>query len=303
MDNKVLSQENKQENTEKILIITGMSGAGKSRTIGALEDIGYYCVDNLPPSMFAQLIADRRRAERLPAKIALVADIRGGVDSLSIILAALADIKELGIDYQLVFLEAEDAVLVRRYKETRRPHPLAADGRSILASIQEERRILSELRGYADIVIDTTDLINQSLTRHISELFGGNFTAGPVISVVSFGFKYGLPIDADLVIDVRFITNPYYIPELKPLTGLDEKVKSFVLEDNITKEFMRRYMRLIRFLLPQYFSEGKKHVSLAVGCTGGRHRSVALAVAISKKLKGYGYTVNLSHRDIDRASK
>ncbi|MEG1998020.1 MAG: RNase adapter RapZ, partial [Clostridiales bacterium] len=186
---------------------------------------------------------------------------------------------------------AEDAVLVRRYKETRRPHPLAADGRSILASIQEERRILSELRGYADIVIDTTDLINQSLTRHISELFGGNFTAGPVISVVSFGFKYGLPIDADLVIDVRFITNPYYIPELKPLTGLDEKVKSFVLEDNITKEFMRRYMRLIRFLLPQYFSEGKKHVSLAVGCTGGRHRSVALAVAISKKLKGYGYTV------------
>ncbi len=304
-DQDTIIQNQSGENTrnkEKILIITGMSGAGKSRTIGALEDIGYYCVDNLPPAMFGQLIENRRQAQRLPAKIALVADIRGGADSLGQILAALKDIKRMGIQYQIIFLEADDAVLVRRYKETRRPHPLATDGRSILEAIREERRILSELRGYADIVIDTTDLINQSLIRHITELFGGNTAAGPSVTVTSFGFKYGLPIDADLVIDVRFIANPYYIPELKHLTGLDDRVRDFVLEDNVSKEFLRHYLRLVRFLLPHYFNEGKKHISIAVGCTGGRHRSVALAEAVGKQLKADGYVVNIAHRDVDRAS-
>lgn len=288
---------------DKILIITGMSGAGKTRTIGALEDIGYFCVDNLPPTMFCQLINWLQNSGKNPAQIAIVADIRGGVSNLTQLSETLQSIKEMGIEYQLVFLEADDAVLVRRYKETRRAHPLAVDGRNILASIQEERRLLAELRGSADIIIDTTNLINQALTRYLTELFGTSATIGPAVSVVSFGYKYGIPIDADLVIDVRFITNPYYIAELKPLTGLDEKVRDFVLQDNITKEFMRRYMRLLRFLLPQYFAEGKKHVYIAVGCTGGRHRSVALAEHMSKKLRSCGFNVNLSHRDLDRVNK
>ncbi|MDO4581834.1 MAG: RNase adapter RapZ [Bacillota bacterium] len=286
-----------------ILIITGMSGAGKTHTIATLEDLGYFCVDNLPPQLFGKFIEGvGLNTDKLP-KTAIVADIRGGADVFPAVIEALRELKVQGVNYEVVFLEASDEVLVSRYKETRRPHPLAHDGQDVLASIREERRLLTELRGMADIIIDTTELVNQYLTRHLNILFGGAENAGFSVTVTSFGYKYGLPIDADLVVDVRFLPNPYYIPTLKPLTGLDKEVRDFVLRNQITVEFLRYYVRLIRFLLPHYRHEGKKHIAVTIGCTGGRHRSVAIAEALAKRLRHDGYATAVVHRDIERANQ
>jgi UPF0042 nucleotide-binding protein len=201
----------------------------------------------------------------------------------------------------VVFLEASDAVLVSRFKETRRKHPLSHDKKTVLQSIIEERHLLEELKGHADVVIDTSDLSHRQLAVQIEKMFGENMNEQIAVSVSSFGFKYGIPIDADLVIDVRFLPNPYYMPHMRYKTGHDKEVRDFVLQNDITTEFLSRYTELLRFLIPNYIREGKKHLSIAVGCTGGRHRSVAICEVIYESLKEDGYNLSYAHRDISKA--
>lgn len=289
---------------EKIIIITGMSGAGKSRAVMALEDMGFFCVDNLPPALFGKFIEGMRLSHTTLPKMAIVADIRNGAEALPKVEETLGALRRAGVDFLVLYLEASDDVLLQRYKENRRPHPLEAGGRlSLSECIRLERRLLEGLREQADIIIDTTKTVNQKLVLHLNELFGGEGDRGIMVSIASFGFKYGLPIDADMVIDVRFLPNPYYIPDLKPLTGLDPLVEDFVLSKEASIQFLRHFLRLLRFLLPHYQNEGKKHFMLAIGCTGGRHRSVALAERIAKRLRVSGYTVTVAHRDVERAGK
>jgi RNase adapter protein RapZ len=289
-----------QKPSGKLLIITGMSGAGKSQVIMTLEDMGYFCVDNLPPALFSKFIAGMRLANESLPKMAIVADVRAGVEMIPQIEQALSELNREGVDFQVIFMEASDNVLLARYKENRRPHPLSKTGRSTLDCVREERQLMEGLRGLADIVIDTTEYSNQGLARHLNELLADESTPGLTISVTSFGYKFGIPIDADLVMDVRFLPNPYYIPELKPFSGLEKPVADFVMKNDTTREFLRIYLRMLRYLLPHYQEEGKKHISIAIGCTGGRHRSVALAEYIGKKLRALGYTTTISHRDMER---
>jgi len=301
MDKKVVSGKLKPlEKNGKLLIITGMSGAGKSQVIMTLEDMGYFCVDNIPPSLFSKFIAGMRLANNALPKMAIVADVRAGVEVMPQIEAALHELRQEGVDFQVIFLEASDNVILARYKENRRPHPLSEKGKSMLQCVREERELMEDLRGCADIIIDTTEYSNQNLAKHVKELFTDEDTVGMTVSVTSFGFKYGMPIDADLVMDVRFLPNPYYIPEYKPLTGLEAPVADFVLKNDVTREFLRLYLRLLRYLLPHYQEEGKKNISIALGCTGGRHRSVALAEYIGKRLKSFGFNTAVFHRDIER---
>jgi len=289
-------------NNESILIITGMSGAGKSQVTAALEDLGYFCVDNLPPSLFASFIRYNRQTRGELSKMAVIIDVRGGEDFYSFeqVLAGLAN---EGIKFRILFMEASEAVLVSRYKETRRRHPLARSGRSVSDCIVEERQRLTEMRGLADIVIDTSDLSNRQLSAMIVKMFSENESEIFTISVSSFGFKYGMPIDADMVIDVRFLPNPYYIEEMRYQTGLDTSVRDYVLDKQETTEFLNLYLSLLKFLLPNYIKEGKKHLAIAVGCTGGRHRSVTIAEAIATSLVSDGYETSLSHRDIKKGNK
>jgi UPF0042 nucleotide-binding protein len=284
---------------QQLLIVTGVSGAGKSQAMAALEDIGYFCVDNLPPSLLLQFIHDMRSSRQGPEKLAVAVDIRGG-ETLANITAALDCLKSEGLEYRVLFMEAADSALISRYKSTRRPHPLTAEGLSLLDGIKAERKRLEEMHGLADIVVDTTNFSPRRISEHICKLFSNAQQLMPLVSICSFGFKYGLPRDADLVVDVRFLPNPYYIPELKPLTGHQPAVRDFVLKKEPSREFMRRYLKLLRFLLPQYHQEGKHHIMLAVGCTGGRHRSVAIAEALAKRLRSLGYQVLMAHRDIDK---
>ncbi len=289
-------------NNESILIITGMSGAGKSQVTAALEDLGYFCVDNLPPSLFASFIHYNRQTRGELSKMAVIIDVRGGEDFYSFeqVLAGLAN---EGIKFRILFMEASEAVLVSRYKETRRRHPLARSGRSVSDCIVEERQRLTEMRGLADIVIDTSDLTNRQLSAMIVKMFSENESEIFAVSVSSFGFKYGMPIDADMVIDVRFLPNPYYIEEMRYQTGLDTTVRDYVLDKQETTEFLNLYLSLLKFLLPNYIKEGKKHLAIAVGCTGGRHRSVTIAEAIATSLVSDGYETSLSHRDIKKGNK
>ncbi|MCL1816891.1 MAG: RNase adapter RapZ, partial [Clostridiales bacterium] len=259
----------------------------------------YFCVDNLPPSLLWQFIHDMGLASHAPDRMAIAVDIRGG-ETLANLTAALVELRIGDIDYRVVFMEASDAVLINRYKATRRRHPLAIEGLSLIGSIVAERERLEEIRGLADIIIDTTDFTPRRLAGYISELFAGTDQLLPLLSICSFGFKYGLPLDADLVVDVRFLPNPYYIEELKPQTGHQAAVRDFVLKQETTKIFMRRYFQLLKFLLPQYQKEGKRHLLLAIGCTGGRHRSVAIAESFAKRLRPLGYQVVLAHRDIKK---
>ena len=286
---------------QQMLIVTGMSGAGKSQVMAALEDNGYFCVDNLPPSLLLQFIHDIRARKRGAEKMAIAVDVRGG-ETLANLTAALAGLRKEDLDYRVIFMDAADSALIGRYKATRRRHPLVIEGLSLIGGIIAERERLEDIHGLADIVIDTTDFSPRRLAEHIGELFAGTGQLLPLISICSFGFKYGLPRDADLVVDVRFLPNPYYNAELKPLTGHQPVVRDFVLMQTATREFMRRYLHLLRFLLPQYNKEGKRHLLLAVGCTGGRHRSVALAESLAKRLHLLGYQVVLAHRDIDKGN-
>ena len=285
---------------EQFLVITGMSGAGKSKAVIALEDMGFFCVDNLPPNLLGKFFEGMRLTNRTLPRMAVVADIRSGPEALPELEAALDKLREAGVEVRLLFIEASDAVIVRRYKENRRPHPLARNSESSLTEcIRLERGLLAGLRGQADIVIDTSETVDRSLREKLTALFGENGEEGFPISVTSFGFKFGLPIDADMVADVRFLPNPYYVPKLKDLTGLDGPVADYVLENDVSKTFLRRYMDLLFFLIPNYQNEGKKNLMIAVGCTGGRHRSVAIAEVIGKRLRKKGYRVKVNHRDME----
>lgn len=283
-------------------IITGLSGAGKSEAIRCFEDIGFFCIDNLP----ANLIPKMAELCSLPGsnirRVALVSDVRGG-EFFDALFESLRELKNKDIKYQILFLEASDQEIVKRFKETRRRHPLA-EGGQIIEGIKRERRILQSLRGSADMIIDTSDIETFQLRDKIrSSFLGKQKQQGILITVVSFGYKYGVPIDADLVIDVRFLPNPHYVDSLRKLCGEDEPVKDFVLKRPETQTFLKQFREFLIFLLPHYISEGKTHLTVAIGCTGGTHRSVALANKIKDFLLEKNYNVVVRHRDVGRDLK
>ena len=263
--------------SNELLLVTGMSGAGRSTVAHALEDSGWYVVDNLPPSLVLDLFntADA-------AKIAAVVDVRAGkyFDDLS---SAIKNLKSAGANYRLLFLDASDQALVQRFESTRRPHPLQGSGR-VVDGILKERARLEDLRAEADQVIDTSNLNVHQLEKRIIEFFKQDGAAGVRINVLSFGYKYGIPVDADLVLDCRFIPNPHWVPELRPKTGQDKDVSNYVLSQNSVTEIIENYAGLLKQMSAGYFREGKKYLTLAVGCTGGKHRSVAVAEELAKKL-------------------
>ena len=284
----------------RFLIVTGQSGAGKSQAASILEDLGYYCVDNLPPELIEQFteicLATTGRFE----KVALVSDVRAG-QSFDGLLDSLNTLDAKGCQYSIVFVEADAEVIMRRYKETRRSHPLSRDGTPLRDAVQKEKQMLSRIRERADYIIDTTSLSTARLRSEIIRLFEGDSPQrAMVVHVVSFGFKYGLPMDADLVFDVRFLPNPYYIADLRAKTGLMPEVRDFVFSYQQTKDYFARLEELLSFSLPLYFDEGKTQLVIAVGCTGGRHRSVAVAREIGAYIAKRGYPTVVNHRDIDR---
>ena len=284
----------------ELLILTGMSGAGRSTVAHSLEDLGWYVVDNLPPSLLPALAKQSSDGE-LPA-LAVVVDVRGGkfFDDLN---AALANLKNDGIQFRLLFLDASDQSLVARFESTRRPHPLQGGDR-ISDGIDRERAKLHELRESADVVIDTSNLNVHQLAKRTSEIFAEGMIEGVRLNILSFGYKYGIPVDADLVLDCRFIPNPHWVPELRPLTGLDQEVSDRVFSNEGVTEFVGDYVKLIREMLPGYIREGKKYITIAIGCTGGKHRSVAISTEIAKQLGQTGTDLAISahavHRDLGR---
>ena len=278
----------------ELVIITGMSGSGKASVLKAFEDLGYYCVDNLPVGFiprFAELVGPSAEIERT----ALVVDVREG-RQLEELPAIIKSVKRL-IPTRMVFLEAADSVLLRRYSETRRPHPLGTNS-TVRASLTAERRRLRHIRAIADLVIDTSKFNVHELRAHINELFqkkekGRNI----LVSCVSFGFRHGVPDDADLVFDVRFLPNPHFVPEFRPLTGRHPKVAKYIRSFPQTAEFIQRISDLLVYLLPHYIHEGKSYLTISFGCTGGQHRSVMIAEDVAKRLKKSGYRVKVAHRD------
>ena len=284
----------------ELLILTGMSGAGRSTVAHSLEDLGWYVVDNLPPSLLPALAKQSSDGE-LPA-LAVVVDVRGGkfFDDLN---SALANLKNSGIKFRLLFLDASDQSLVARFESTRRPHPLQGGDR-ISDGIDRERAKLHELRESADVVIDTSNLNVHQLAKRTSEIFAEGIIEGVRLNILSFGYKYGIPVDADLVLDCRFIPNPHWVPELRPLTGLDQAVSDRVFSNDGVTEFVGDYVKLIKDMLPGYIREGKKYLTIAIGCTGGKHRSVAISTEIAKQLSATGSELAVSahavHRDLGR---
>ena len=282
----------------KLVIITGMSGAGKTVAVQSFEDLGYYCVDNLPPALLPKLVELMKDANNTINKVALVMDLRGRefFDSLFDALDHLAISDWL--EEHILFLDAQDKVLVSRYKETRRSHPLAPKGLP-LEGINQERKMLADLRGRAQYFIDTTNLKPKELREKIISKYGEEKQKIFSIHFLSFGFKYGMPIDADLVFDVRFLPNPHYVDHLQPLTGLTKDVSEYVLKWSETQKFNEKMLDLLTFMLPQYKKEGKSQLVIAIGCTGGQHRSVTLAEHYSKHFSSQ-YITHVSHRDIDK---
>ena len=284
----------------EFVIISGLSGAGKSRAASIMEDMGFFCVDNLPAPLipkFAELgMAGNGEYDR----VVLVTDIRGGTrfDSL---FQALDGLRAMQCAYSILFMEATDEVIIQRYKETRRSHPLADECDSLEEAIALERRMLAPLRERAEFVVDTSDLSTAKLRGELLRLFGrGSQEGAMTVSVTSFGFKHGLPREADLGFDVRFLPNPYYVQELRPRTGLDDGVRDYVFSGGAAGEFLEKLQDLVGFLLPKYVEEGKTALVVAVGCTGGHHRSVAIAHALAAYIRGRGYPVTESHRDLGR---
>lgn len=282
----------------QMVIITGMSGAGKTVAIQSFEDLGYFCVDNLPPTLLPKFLELMKESSNKMNKVAVVMDLRGRefFESLNQALEEINDIP--WITPQILFLDANDQVLVSRYKETRRSHPLATKGLP-LEGIRLEREMLEELKGRAQIVYDTSNLKPRELREKIVKQFAENEGQTFTVNVVSFGFKYGLPIDADLVFDVRFLPNPHYIENMRPKTGLDEEVSSYVLKWPETSKFLEKLIDLLAFMIPHFKREGKSQVVIAIGCTGGQHRSVTLAEYIGDYFRK-SFKVHVSHRDIER---
>ena len=283
----------------ELLIVTGQSGAGKTRVINALEDIGFYCVDNIPPALLGGFADLCYAPASHHGRTAIVVDSRSG-KMFRELPRALEELRRRRIPYRILFLEAADGVLLRRYKETRRRHPLLDECDGCLEdAIREERRLLEPIRESADYMIDTTALSSAQLRGRIVAIFEGE-TTPMLISCQSFGFRNGLPQDADLVFDVRCLPNPYYVPELKEHDGTEQPVCDYVMSAPESHEMLRRLEELLAFSIPLYQNEGKSQLVIAVGCTGGRHRSVAIACRLTAYLRGLGYRVELSHRDKDR---
>jgi len=282
-----------------LVVITGHSGAGKSEAIAAFEDGGYFCVDNLPPRMIDSLGELFRHEGSGVERAAVVSDVRGG-EYFDELLQVLEDLGGDGLKPQVLFLEADEETLLDRYKETRRRHPLAPDGR-IVDGIRAERELLAPLRERADVVMDTTDLTGAELRRRIAEEMLGEEDGGELaLTLLTFGFKNGPPRDADLTLDVRFLPNPHYVDELRPMTGMDEQVRAYVEQGTQAGEFYGRLLPLLEFLVPAYVAEGKSHLTIAVGCTGGRHRSVTVADRIRRDLAARDdVIVRVKHRDVE----
>lgn len=284
----------------RLVIITGLSGAGKSQAIKAFEDLGYFCVDNLPPVLlpkFAELCA---QAEGRVSRLAVVVDIRGG-DFFDDVTGALSTLEQLGLKYEILFLDASDETIIRRYKESRRRHPMAPSG-TIVEGIQAERTRLDDLRARAHYLIDTTGVDARELKERIFRHFAGLKAEERInVSIITFGFKHGLPMDADLVFDVRFLPNPHYVDTLRPLTGEDENVSRYVFKGTTAGRFISKVSDLLLFLLPMYIAEGKSNLIIGVGCTGGHHRSVAVGSRLAETLRGKGYNASVEHRDIRQA--
>ncbi|MFF1633152.1 RNase adapter RapZ [Leifsonia sp. NPDC058248] len=290
-----MSTEHEQQ---EVLIVTGMSGAGRSTVANALEDLDWYVVDNLPPQMLRPLIELANRAGSTLPRIAAVVDVRGR-NFFTDLRDMIQSLRE-GTKVRVLFLEATDAALVRRFEQVRRPHPLQGDG-TILDGIVAERSRLREIREASDIIVDTSDLNIHQLATNITETFAAENTAGVQVTLLSFGFKYGLPPDADLVSDARFLPNPFWNPELRPFTGLDDVVRDYVLEQPGAMEFIDAYVDALRPVLAGYQRENKRHATIAVGCTGGKHRSVAIAEELATRLRELpGLAVNTKHRDLGR---
>lgn len=286
----------------ELVILSGMSGAGRTEAMHVFEDLGYFCIDNLPPSMIPQVMAMTDLPSSLDAgarkRVAIVCDARarGFFASMA---NAIDDLDQANIHWEIIFLDAEDDRLIARYKSSRRRHPLCSDGATISQGIERERLLLRDMRKRADLVIDTTHLLPADLRAKLRHRYTeGEERFGLSVSVYSFGFKHGAPTDADIVIDVRFLPNPYYDPEMRTMTGLDQKVHDYVIYNNETETFLKRWFALLDCIMPGYVAEGKQQLAIAVGCTGGQHRSVALAEATGDYLRANGYRVSVAHRDL-----
>ena len=282
----------------KVVVVTGLSGAGKTNAMDWFEDRGFYCVDNMPPALIANFIELTKSSKKQIEKAAFVFDARGG--------AYFSDMKEYinllksdeNIDCRILFIEASERTLIKRFNETRRAHPLAT-GSTTKEVIAAEREELKEIRDLSDYIIDTTNLKVAELKQEISKIFEeGSGKSSFLINIKSFGYKRGIPIEADLVLDMRFIPNPYYLPSLRRLTGNNKKVSSYVLRQKVTQDFIKAELEMLDMLIPAYIKEGKYHLNIAFGCTGGQHRSVATADEVAKELRAKGYRVTLEHRDI-----
>lgn len=283
----------------RFIVITGISGAGKSLVAKQLEDDGFYCIDNLPPLLIPKIAEICSQSYRKMDKIGLVIDIRGG-ELLNDLFPALEALREAGHTYEILFMEASDKVVIKRYKESRRSHPLAQEGR-LLKGISEERRVLQKIKDRADYVIDTSVLMPRQLKDAILGIIGQDSSfRSLIINIISFGFKYGVPIECDLIFDVRFIPNPYYIESMKKLTGKNESVREYVLGMPETVEFLEKLNAMLDFLIPNYVKEGKSQLVIGIGCTGGRHRSVAIADKLHENLAEKHHRTIVEHRDIEK---
>ncbi len=279
-------------------IITGQSGAGRSEAAKSFEDLGYFVVDNLPPALIGKM-AELASSSGNPARVAIVADVRGGV-FFTELSRGLQDLKELSIPYRILFLDASDEDLVNRYEATRRRHPLAPADR-VVEGIRKERLMMQSLKEGADLIIDTSGMSPHDLRDRIRDIFASRPEETRVqVSLISFGYKYGLPRDADLVFDVRFLPNPHWIERLRPLPGSHAEVRAYVTGQRAFDEFMRKVRSLFNTLVPGYVQEGKAYLTIAVGCTGGRHRSVVVADQLADYFRGHGHSVAVNHRDLDR---
>ncbi len=296
--------EENYKNGEKnpdLVVITGMSGAGRTEAVHTFEDLGYFCIDNLPPSLLLNLLSLAGLSGDAKRKLAVVCDLRAQefFDKLN---EELRHISDGGVPYKVLFLDSRDEVLLARFKATRRRHPLSEDGMTVSDGIQLERKLLASARDMADTIIDTSDIEPRELRKIIRNLFSTQTDQESMsVPVFSFGFKHGMPVDADIIIDVRFLPNPYYEPELKKQTGLSAGVRDFVLGNTATSEFLDSWFKLLDVIMPGYVSEGKQVLTIGIGCTGGQHRSVVLAEETNKYLHQRGYNTNISHRDLPLA--
>ena len=286
----------------EFLIVSGLSGAGKSTVMSILEDSGYFCVDNLPPVLIPKFAEVCLAGAGSYERVAMVCDIRGG-ENFDGLFEAMDALRAMEFQYKVLFVDAEDAVIIKRYKETRRSHPLLAEMERLAQAVERERAVMAPVRARADYIINTTTLPVRKLRGQVLDMFAPNRKSVSEMSVTltSFGFKYGLPLEADLVFDVRFLPNPFYIDELRPQTGLDQGVADHALDNPAGRELLERLRGLMDFLLPHFVEEGKSALVIAIGCTGGRHRSVAVTHALTRYIQSLGYAAGETHRDMTRA--